>query len=99
MTGDGHARAKKTKKASAPKKLSLSDRWMEIARQRGMTARESFLYSSFLILGKFPQMLGQPAVTLSAVPVVRVSGPPAALVKLMSELACTCVDPATAEVI
>ena len=44
------------------------------------------------------QLAVQPAVTFAAVPVVRVTVP-AAFVKPMFEVACTCVRPLTAEVI
>ena len=51
-----------------------------------------WMYASTQILFAFPQFAGQPAVTFSAVPVVRVTVP-VALVKPMSEVACTCVSP------
>ena len=62
---------------------------------------EIWMYASTQALFAFPQNCvagSQPAVTLSAVPVVRVTDP-VAFVKLIFDVACTCVDPAVAEVI
>jgi len=53
---------------------------------------EIWIYASTQALFAFPQNCvagSQPAVTLSAVPVVRVSGPPAAFVNVMFDVACT----------
>jgi len=54
----------------------------------------AFTHCLFALL----QFAGQPAVVLSAVPVVLVTVP-VAFVKPIVDVACTCVSPVTAEVI
>ncbi len=54
--------------------------------------------ASLQALAALPQFAAQPAVTLSAVPVVRETVP-TALPNPIVEVACTLVVPATAEVI